>query len=195
LLLTPWSWDMYKFFMFAWVLIAVLSGIMLAKTRRILVVTLVLLSVMTTASVITYNVGTDYAGVSWSEYHLGLWVRDHTPQKAVFLTYYGIHEPPSMIAGRVRVSSYVYWPYGHGVPLDQVWQREHEIDSAYNGTAADLATVVREYNVSYVYVGNEETGYYSLNCIAHLDSVGFLTTVYSDGNLRVYQVDYSKIGS
>ncbi len=71
LLLTPWSWDMYKFFMFAWVLIAVLSGIMLAKTRRILVVTLVLLSVMTTASVIAYNVGTDYAGVSWSEYHLG----------------------------------------------------------------------------------------------------------------------------
>jgi hypothetical protein len=195
LLLTPWSWDMYKFFMFAWVLIAVLSGIMLAKTRRILVVTLVLLSVMTTASVIAYNVGTDYAGVSWSEYQLGLWVRDHTPQKAVFLTYYGIHEPPTMIAGRVRVSSYVYWPYGHGIPLDQVWQREHEIDSAYNGTATELAAVVREYNVSYVYVGNEETGYYSLNCIAHLDSVGFLTTVYSDGNLRVYQVDYSKMGS
>jgi uncharacterized membrane protein len=100
-----------------------------------------------------------------------------------------------MIAGRVRVSSYIYWPYGHGVPLDQVWQREHEIDSAYNGTAADLAAVVREYNVSYVYVGNEETGYYSLNCIAHLDSVGFLKTVYSDGNLRVYQVDYSKMGN
>ena len=60
LLLTPWSWDMYKFFMFAWVIIAVLSGIMLAKTRRILVVALVLLSVITTASVIAYNVGTDY---------------------------------------------------------------------------------------------------------------------------------------
>ncbi len=195
LLLTPWSWDMYKFFMFAWVIIAVLSGIMLVKTRRILVVALVLLSIITTASVIAYNVGTDYTGVSWNEYNLGLWVRDNTPQNSVFLTYYGIHEPPTMIAGRVRVSSYVYWPYGHGVPLDQVWQREHEIDSAYNGTAADLATVVREYNVSYVYVGNEETGYYSLNCIAHLDSVGFLTTVYSDGNLRVYQVDYSRMGS
>ena len=195
LLLTPWSWDMYKFFMFAWVIIAVLSGIMLVKTRRILVVALVLLSIITTASVIAYNVGTDYTGVSWNEYNLGLWVRDNTPQDSVFLTYYGIHEPPTMIAGRVRVSSYVYWPYGHGVPLDQVWQREHEIDSAYNGTAADLATVVREYNVSYVYVGNEETGYYSLNCIAHLDSVGFLTTVYSDGNLRVYQVDFSRMGS
>ncbi len=195
LLLTPWSWDMYKFFMFAWVLIAVLSGIMLAKTRRILVVALVLFSVITTSSVIVYNVGTDYTGVSWSEYQLGLWVRDNTPQNSVFLTYYGIHEPPTMIAGRVRVSSYIYWPYGHGIPLDQVWQREKEIDSAYNGTITELASVIREFNVSYVYVGNEEISYYTSNCISHFDSVGFLTTVYSDSNLRIYQVDYSMMGS
>jgi hypothetical protein len=195
LLLTPWSWDMYKFFMFAWILIAVLSGILLTKTRRILVVALVLFSVITTASVIVYNVGTDYTGVSWSEYQLGLWVRDNTPQNSIFLTYYGIHEPPTMIAGRVRVSSYIYWPYGHGIPLDQVWQREKEIDSAYNGTVTELASVIREYNVSYVYVGNEEIGYYTLNCISHFEAVGFLTTVYSDSNLRVYQVDYSRLGS
>jgi len=194
ILLTPWSWDMYKFFMFAWVPVAVLSGIMLAKTRRVLVVTLVLLSIITTSSVIIYNVGTDYSGVSWSEYRLGMWVRENTPQNAVFLTYYGIHEPPTMVGGRLRVSSYVYWPYGHGVPLDQVNQREHEIDLAYNGTATDLASAVREFNVSYVYVGYEEISNYP-SCISHFDSISWLTTVYSDGNLRIYQVDYSKIGT
>jgi len=52
LLLTPWDWDMYKFFMFAWIPIVVLAGIVLAKTPRILIVTLVLLSIITTASVI-----------------------------------------------------------------------------------------------------------------------------------------------
>ena len=195
LLLTPWVWDMYKFFMFAWIPIAVLAGIVLAKTPRIVIVTLVLLSIITSASVIIYNVGTNYTGASWSEYQLGLWVRDNTPQNSVFLTYYGVHEPSSMIGGRLRVSSYVYWPYGHGEPLDQVYQREHDIDSAYNGTVAELASVIREYNVSYVYVGTEEIGYYSVSCISHLDAVGFLTTVYSDGNLRIYQVDYSKMGS
>lgn len=193
-LLTPWSWDMYKFFMFAWVPIAVLSGIVLAKTNRLLVFTLVLLSIITSASVILYNVGTEYPGVYWNEYNAGLWIRDNTPQNAVFLTYYGIHEPPTMIAGRVRVSSYVYWPYGHGVPLDQVWQREQQIDSAYNGTVADLVSVVREYNISYVYVGNEELSVYP-NAINHMDSMNWLTQVYSDGSLRVYQIDFSKMPS
>ena len=109
---------MYKFFMFAWIPIAVLSGFVLTKTRRVVVLVLVLLSILTSASVIIYNVGTDYTGASWAEYHVGLWVRDRTPQNSVFLTYYGINEPTSMIGGRLRVSSYVYWPYGHGEPLE-----------------------------------------------------------------------------
>jgi hypothetical protein len=194
LLLTPWDWDMYKFFMFAWIPIVVLAGIMIAKTPKIVVVTLVLLCVITSASVIIYNVGTDYLGVSSSEYKLGLWVRDNTPQNSVFLTYYGVHEPTSMVGGRLRVSSYVYWPYGHGEPLDQVNQREHDIDNAYNGTATDLAVVAREYNVSYVYVGNEELSNYP-NCVAHFKTISWLTQAYADGSLLIYQVDYAKMGT
>jgi hypothetical protein len=194
LLLTPWDWDMYKFFMFAWIPIVVLAGIVLAKTPRIVIVTLVLLCVITSASVIVYNVETQYLGVSWSEYQLGLWVRDNTPQNSVFLTYYGVHEPTSMIGGRLRVSSYIYWPYGHGEPLDQVFQREHDIDSAYNGTATELAAVIHEYNVSYVYVGNEELNNYP-NCVAHFNSIDWLTQVHADGNLLIYQVDLAKMGT
>ena len=195
LLLTPWVWDMYKFFMFAWVPIAILSGIVLAKVKwRLVVVALVLFSVLTSSSVIIYNVGTEYQGASWDEYGVGLWIRDNTPQNSVFLTYYGIHEPPSMIGGRLRVSSYVYWPYGHGVPLDQVFQRENDIDSAFNGTETDLAATVRLYNVSYIYVGNEELGNYPA-CIIHFDSVSWLTTVYSEGILRVYQIDRASMDS
>lgn len=198
LLLTPNPWDMYKFFMFAWVPIAVLSGVVLAKLWvrkwRVVVLGLILLSVMTSASVVIFNVGTDYPAVSWSEYQAGLWVRDNTPQNSVFLTSALIHAPSSMIGGRLRVTSYINWPYGHGVPLDLVFQREHDIDLAYNGTAAELASVIREYNVSYVYVGSEETGQYS-NCIVHFDAIGYLTTVYSNGNTRVYQVDWAKMGT
>ena len=193
LLLTPWDWDMYKFFMFAWIPIAILAGIVLAKMPRILIVTLVLLSIITTASVIIYNTQTQYSGASWSEYKLGLWVRDHTPQNAVFLTYYGIHEPPSMIGGRLRVSSYVYWPYGHGEPLDQVNQREHAIDLAYNGTESQLASVIREYNVTYVYVGAEELGNYP-DCISHFNVIPWLPQVYEDVGLRIFQVDLAKVG-
>ncbi len=194
LLLTPWVWDMYKFFLFAWIPIAVLSGIMLAKSKRIVVVTLVLLSIITSASVISYNVGTQYTAVSWDEYKLGMWVRDNTPQNSVFLTYYSIQCPPSMVGGRLRVSSYVYWPYGHGVPLSEVQQREQQIESVYSGNLTQLETVIREYGVSYVYVGSDELQNYP-NCTAWFNSVSWLTPVYLDGNLRIYQVDSTKIGT
>ena len=196
LLLTPNPWDMYKFFMFAWVPISVLAGVVLSKLWvrkwRIMVLGLVLLSVMTSASVVLYNVDTDFLAVNWNEYNAGLWVRDNTPQNSVFLTDTSIHAPTSMIGGRLRVSSYINWPYGHGQPLDQVFQRKNDIDSAYNGTETQLAAVVREYNVSYVYVGAEEISNYP-GCVAHFDSVGWLMQAYSDGNLKIYRVDWAQM--
>jgi uncharacterized membrane protein len=181
---------MYKFFIFAWVPISVLSGIVLAKLPKVAVLGLVLLSVLTSASVIAYNVGTSYPAASWNEYELGLWVKENTPEGSVFLTYYSIHAPTSMIGGRLRVSSYINWAYGHGVPLDELWRREQQINQAYNGTLSELELVVQEYNVSYVYVGQEELRIYP-NSLMHFDSVEWLTPVYSVGNLRIYQVDYS----
>jgi hypothetical protein len=196
--LTPNPWDMYKFFMFAWVPIAVLSSVVLAKVWvrkwRVAVLGLLLFSVLTSASVVVYNVGTNYSGASWNEYQLGLWVRDNTPSGSVFLTYYSIHAPTSMIGGQLRVSSYFNWPYGHGVPLDQVFKRGYDIDIAYNGTATELETVVLEYNVSYVYVGSEELANYP-GCVTRLNSVGWLTQVYINGDLRIYQVDWSRLDS
>jgi hypothetical protein len=196
LLFTPNPWDMYKFFMFAWVPIAILSSVVLAKIWvrkwRLAVLGLILFSVITSASVVIYNVGTDYTAVNWSEYQAGLWVRNNTPQNSVFLTYTSIHAPSSMIGGRLRVSSYINWPYGHGVPLDQVFQREKDISSAYNGTETQLTSVVQEYKVSYVYVGAEELQNYP-NCITHFDGIEWLIRVYADGNLKIYQVDMAKM--
>jgi hypothetical protein len=198
LLLTPNPWDMYKFFMFAWIPIAVLSSVVLAKVWvrkwRVAVLGLLLFSVLTSASVVVYNVGTNYSGASWNEYQLGLWVRDNTPSDSVFLTYYSIHAPSSMIGGQLRVSSYFNWAYGHGVPLDEVFQRGYDIDMAYNGTVAQLEAVVREYNVSYVYVGGEELANYQ-GCVERFNGVGWLTQVYINGDLQIYQVDRSSLGS
>ena len=168
--------------------------LVLAKTRKIVILTLVLLCILTSASVIIYNVGTNYTAASWSEYQLGVWVRNNTPERSVFLTYYSIQCPPAFIGGRLTVSSYVNWPYGHGVPLDEVLQREHDIDRAYNGSVTDLLEVVNTYNVSYVYVGNDELRYYP-DCTARFDSIGWLKPVYIDQNLKIYQVDLAGNGT
>ncbi len=190
LLLTPWVWDMYKFFIFAWIPIVLLAGIVISKVPKGVVFALVLLSVITTTSVIIYNVGTDFTALTWSEYNVGLWVKDNTPQNSVFLTYYSIQCPPTMVAGRLRVDGYIYWSYGHGEPLDEVFARQQAIDNGYKGNQSQLALVVRQYNVSYVYAGSEEQENYP-GCVTHLDSIGWLTSVYSQDNSYIYLVETS----
>jgi len=186
--ITPNSWDMYKFFIFAWVPIAVLSGAALARIRKSLALVLLLLSVLTTASVIAYNVGTSYQAASWDEYNLGMWVRDNTEERAIFLTYYSIHCPPTMIGGRLRVASYVNWAYGHGVALDDIYERFDDVDLAYTGSEDDLRQVIETYNVTYIYVGEEELSHYPI-CVARFDNVKWLEPVYDAGS-RVYKVVY-----
>lgn len=184
--ITPNSWDMYKFFIFAWVPIAVLSGAALVRIRKSVALVLLLLSVLTTASVILYNVGTSYSAASWDEYNLGMWVRDNTEERAVFLTYYSIHCPPTMIGGRLRVASYVNWAYGHGVPYDDIQKRFVDVDRAYTGSEDDLRQVIETYNVTYIYVGREELSKYP-GCAARFNSIEWLEPVYN-GSLQVYKV-------
>jgi hypothetical protein len=196
--LTPNPWDMYKFFIFAWVPIAVLSGAILARLsqkslrphfslfRKGLALLLILLSLLASVSVILYNVGTNYIAVNKDEYNLGLWVRENTPEGSVFLAYYYIHCPPTMIGGRIRVLSYINWPYGHGVPLDDIWTRMHDVDRAYNGTETDLKQVVETYKINYIYVGGEELRNYP-GCIAKFNAINWLKPVYND-SLSMYEV-------
>ncbi len=193
-LFTPNPWDMYKFFIFAWIPIAVLAGALLARTRKIVIIAVVLLCVLASASVIIYNVGTSYTAASWNEYQLGLWVRNNTPPDAVFLTYYSIQCPPAFIGGRLTVSSYINWPYGWGVPLSQIFQRQNDIDAAYTGSPAVLEQIIIKYNVSYVYVGNDELSHYP-GCTARFDAINWLKIVYTNQNLIIYQVESNQTGS
>jgi len=194
LVLTPNSWDMYKFFMFAWITIAVLAGTLLAKLPKrwgkVLAVVLILLSVFSSVSVVLYNVGTSYTAANWDEYSLGLWVRNNTPQRSVFLTYYSIDTPATLIGGRLRVSSYFNWPYGQGVPFDEIAKRNSDIDRAYTGSAADLQTVVETYHVNYVYVGYDELRNYP-GCVERFNGVSWLLPVYTIGDLHIYKVNQS----
>ena len=186
--ITPNPWDMYKFFIFAWIPIAVLSGAALARIRKSLALVLLLFSVLTTASVISYNVGTNYQAASWDEYNAGMWIRDNTEEQAVFLTYFSIHSPPTMIGGRLRVGSYVNWPYGHGLALEDIYKRLDDIDLAYTGSEENLRQVVETYHVTYIYVGREELNKYP-GCDVRFNSVEWLEPVYSE-SLRVYKVTY-----
>ncbi len=194
LILSPNPYDMYKFFIFAWIPISVLAAMMLAKTRKIVIVALVLFSILASASVITFNLGTNYTLTNWNEYRLGLWVRNNTPERSVFLTASSLYCPPSFIGGRLTVSSYSNWPYASGIPLSQIFQRQSDIDRAFNGTVTDLEQVIMIYNVSYVYVGVDEASQYP-GCAQRFNLISWLNSVYKNHNLEIYKVDLSKIGT
>jgi uncharacterized membrane protein len=183
---TPNPWDMYKFFHFAWIPISVLSGTALARIRKNAAIILLLLSVLASGSVAIYNLSTNYVVVSWDEYAVGMWIRGNTEERSVFLTYYSIHSPPAMIGGRLRVLSYLNWPYGHGIKLDDIFERVEDVDKAYTGSADDLEKAVKKYNIKYVYVGVEELENYP-NCIEKFDKIEWLRLVYN-GSLKVYEV-------
>ncbi len=96
-----------------------------------------------------------------------------------------------MIGGRLTVSSYVNWPYGWGIPLSQIDQRQTDIDNAYQGTPAQLEAVVKEYKVSYIYVGNDELYHYP-GCTARFNAISWLKPVYTNQNLEIYQVELAQ---
>jgi len=191
---TPNPWDMYKFFHFAWVPIAIASGVMLAeiqtrfrKAGLAIISVLLILSTLSSVSVAMYNLSSSYIAADWNEFDAGMWVRQNTEEKAVFLTSPSIHSPPTMIGGRLRVLSYTNWPYGHGVSLDEIWERVEDVKRAYGGEENDLAEVVKKYNISYIYVGKAELREFP-DCKRRLERIEWLEKVYEKGGITICRV-------
>ncbi len=186
--LTPNPWDMYKFFIIAWVPISILASQVLVSLKgrlRFLVPILLVLSTLSTIPVILWN-QTDYGCASADELQAGLWVREHTPSDAVFLTWPSLHSPPTMIGGRLRVLGYTNWAYGHGVPFDKIWERVEEIKFAFR-SEKNLSMVIDKYNVDYVYLGLDEY-LASKNSSKVLMNSPRLLPVFEKGGIMIYKV-------
>jgi len=202
---TPNVWDMYKFFHYAWIAIAVAGGCFLAditftniskssRLRRGLVATtitlLLVFSVFTSGLVAMWNISTNYSCADIGEYETGLWVRENTPERAVFLTWCSIHAPVSMIGGRLRVLGYVNWAYGHGF---DIWERAEDIERAYKGNVSETLTVLQKYDASYVYVGKEEQKN-APECLKKFEDCKQLEKVYEDpsGENHIFKPSFKK---
>ncbi len=155
--ITPNTWDMYKFFLIAWIPISILFSQFLTSLKgkaRFAVPFLLILSTLSVVPVVLWN-QTDYGAASSDELKVGLWIRNNTPENSVFLTWPSLHSPPTMIGGRLRILGYTNWPYGHGVPFDLVWKRFEDVKAAYSNTS-DLERVIDKYGIDYVYYGLDE---------------------------------------
>lgn len=158
---TPDSFDMYKFFHYMWIPVAIATGCILGrlwdKKLYVIVICLVMFSVFTPFLDAAWNLSENYTAYSLDEYRAGLWVRDNTPQRSVFLEDASIHSPPTDIGGRLRIMGYGTWAYGQGY---DIFNRADDIKMAFNGTPEELSNIIIKYNISYAYIGREETRAY-----------------------------------
>ncbi|PWB55627.1 MAG: hypothetical protein C3F06_02165 [Candidatus Methanoperedenaceae archaeon] len=158
---TPEQFDMYKFFHYMWIPVAIAAGGVIArlydKKRYVLVVVLIVMSVLTPFLDAAWNLSVKYPGYSLSEYDAGRWIKENTPQGAVFLEVPGIHSPATQIAGRMQIMGYGTWAYGHGF---NIWIRDADIEKTFQGSKEDVLEVAGKYNADYAYIGIEEMRLY-----------------------------------
>ncbi len=64
----------------------------------------------------------------------------------------------------------------------------------YTGNATELQQVIIRYNVSYVYVGNDELAHYP-SCTARFNAISWLKLVYTNQNLEIYKVELNQTGT
>lgn len=183
---TPWAWDMGKFFTYLWIPVAITAGALLLEFRgylRFLVPFLLIFSVLASFFVVTSNVTTEYGWDSWEEYDAGMWIRENTPQKSVFLTQTTIRSPVTQVGGRLRIMGYGTWPHGHGFDM---FERAGDIEKkAYPGTIEDAIKVMEKYNASYVYIGKEELGKVP-RCNEKFDESDKFEKVYDKKGIKIY---------
>ncbi len=192
---TIFNRDMFKFFYVGMIPLSILVGFFLAKfyksgmLGKVVSVALSFSLIFTSILVLTWSFKSVSSGYSNYDYLAGMWIRKNTPPKSVFIGYPTVHSPATDIGGRLRVTSYINWPYSHGFNTgeDNVFTRVKDIDSFYHGN--NMEYILNKYNVSYVYYGPEEISKFP-EAMNILDQVSFLKISYNFGGIKIYEVKY-----
>ncbi|MFO7967337.1 MAG: hypothetical protein R6U44_07040 [Archaeoglobaceae archaeon] len=188
--LTPNNWDMYKFFLIAWIPLSILAGQFLGwlerfKRMKYLIPILLVFSILSTVPIVLCN-QTDYECIDYNQLQAGLWVRENTSQESVFLMWHSTHSPPTMVGGRLRVLGYTNWPFGHGVEPDKIFDRVGRIDKGFNSTE-NLEKIVKDYGVDYIYIGEDER-YYLPQAESTVKEFSSAVLIYKENRIKIYKV-------
>lgn len=189
--------DMFKFFYFMVVPMSVLAGIVASKFLKIKVigviicVSLLIASSLTSILTLGSSVFNKAAGYSKEDLKAALWVRDKVPQGAVFATLPTVRNPVADLAGRLRVISYINWPYSHGYNFgdDNVFVRANDMENLYRSfSQLNLVSELSDkYNFRYIYYGPEERGLFPGAQISLEDETQY-KKIYNSGDIQIYEV-------
>jgi hypothetical protein len=189
---TIYEFDMFKFFYYIIPLICILTALSFSRLRfkKISFVVFLMLSIpiiITSGILLTHSFLNKSVGYSQSDLSAGIWIRENVPQKSVFVTMPTVHSAVTDIGGRLRVISYINWPYSHGFNYgeDNVFSRVKDVTSVYR--SGDVSLVKSKYNAKYVFVGPEELSQFP-GTLKLLDRNQNLRKIYSLENIVIYEI-------
>ena len=193
---TVYKGDMFKFFYFMVIPMSVLAPLILTKVFRnqkvLFGIVIAFLFITSFSSVLTLANSALNKNMAYNQSDLeaGLWMRSNTPQKSVFIAMPTVHTPISQIGGRLRVLSYINWPYSHGYNSgdDNVFKRLADIEKTYRQKDVEVVKeVIKGYNADYIFYGSEERRKFP-SAENFLDSLDLLKIVYNNEGIKIYEI-------
>jgi uncharacterized membrane protein len=127
---------------------------------------------------------------SLDDYQAGIWIRENTPQKSVFVTSPTVHSPVTEIGGRLRVLSYINWPYSHGYNTgdDNVFRRLADIESFYGNieNKEKVSQIMKQYNINYIFYGEEERNQFP-EAGVKFENLKYFKKVFTSQTIQIYE--------
>ena len=152
---TIYEYDMLKFFYYLIPLISILVAVFYShtegkKTALALMLIVFIISSITSINLLFHSALNKYTGYTLADYQAGMWIRKNVPQKSIFITMPTVHSVVTDIAGRLRVISYINWPYSHGFNTgsDNVFSRVKDVESVYD--TGEVAELKLKYRSNYI---------------------------------------------
>jgi len=189
---TIYEFDMLKFYYYLIPLICVLVAYFFANSKYkklaisgFIVITAV--SSFTSVNLLVHSFLNKNEGYSYADYEAGIWIENNIPEKSVFVTMPTVHSAPTDIGGRLRIISYINWPYSHGfnVGNDNVFSRVNEVTEVYK--SGDIASVKLKYGAGYIYYSQEERGQFP-NADKLFERNKNLNLIYNQDGIEIYKI-------
>ena len=189
---TIYEYDMLKFLYYLVPLICVLLAYFYSRSRHkkiaVTFFTIVMIvSSLTSVTLLFHSFLNKSMGYTYADYEVGMWVRDNTLENSVFVTMPTVHSAPTDIGGRLRIISYINWPYSHGfnVGTDNVFSRVVDVTNVYE--TGDINEVRVKYKASFVFYGGEEKSQFP-DAWVLFDSNSTLKKVYDKDGISIYEI-------
>ena len=187
----PNEYDNIKLLMVAWILCALIIADWCSRLwkrlsgfggRRFLALAAVVVTFLSAGLTIWRECVSDYQAFSRDSVEAGEYVRDETPEDAVFITGTQHLNPVAAIAGRTIVCGPDLWLYWHGFDTRE---RQEELSAFYEAPEENL-DIARKYGAEYVYVSSYERTAYDV-AYEELERIG--TCVFENGEAAVYRLN------